>query len=150
MRSSGEMAAAMTTGDLRRLVRSLATLETGVPDAERGDQIRLLEELKSAAAAAQARVTTAFVASQEEAQLEAGVSPKEVGKGIATQVALAKRESPARGRRYVGWAGVLSSELPCTFAQLQNGAITEWRGRGVGPPAGRLGGGGGRAGDQKG
>ena len=117
----------MTTAELRRVVRSLATLDMDVPDAERIDQIRLLEELKSAAAAVQARVTTAFVASQEDAQLEAGVSPKDVGKGIAAQVALAKRESPARGRRYVGWAGVLARELPRTFAQLQDGAITEWR-----------------------
>src|SRR4051812_18815424 len=98
---------AMGTADLRRLVRALATLDVAVPDAERIDQIRLLEELKSAAAAAQARVTTAFVASQEQVQRRTGLSATEVGKGVAAQVALAKRESPARARRYVGWAGVL-------------------------------------------
>jgi hypothetical protein len=58
--------------------------------------------LKAAAAAVQARVTATFVASQKQAQVESGLSPKDVGKGIAAQVALAKRESPARGRRYVG------------------------------------------------
>lgn len=117
----------MTTAELRRLVPFLARLDTAVPDRERIDQIRLLEELKSAAAAVQARVTTAFVASQEEAQLAAGTPPEGVGQGIAAQVALAKRESPARGRRYVGWAGVLTRELPRTFGRLQAGEITEWR-----------------------
>ena len=88
-------------------------------DAERVDQIRLLEEIKSAAAAAQATVTSDFVASQRAAQVQAGVPAGEVGAGIAAQVALAKRESPARARRYVGWAGILTSELPNTFAALQ-------------------------------
>src|SRR3712207_3105083 len=115
----------MPTGELRRLVRMLASLDLAVPDAEKVDQIRLLEELKAAAAAAQARVTTAFVASQEEQQLRSGLSARDVGTGIVAQVALAKRESPARGRRYVGWAGVLCRELPCTFARLQEGRITE-------------------------
>src|SRR4051812_23547900 len=114
---------AMTTAELGRLVGALATLDIAVPDAERVDQIRLLEELKSAAAAAQARVTAAFVTSQQQVQLQSGVSAKEVGKGVAAQVALAKRESPARGRRYVGWAGVLLRELPCTFSRLQEGRI---------------------------
>ncbi|MDX6327205.1 MAG: hypothetical protein QOK15_3559 [Nocardioidaceae bacterium] len=127
MHSSGKAETMMSTDGLRRFVRSLAALDIAVPDAERVDQIRLLEELKSAAAAAQARVTTAFVASQEETQLEAGLSPSDVGKGIAAQVALAKRESPARGRRYIGWAGVLTGELPGTFGRLQDGEITEWR-----------------------
>ena len=124
---SSSDAEAATTDDVRRFVRSLAALDIAVPDSERIDQIRLLEELKSAAAAAQARVTAAFAASQEEAQLESGIPAKDVGKGIAAQVALAKRESPARGRRYVGWAGVLIGELPRTFARLEAGEITEWR-----------------------
>lgn len=46
----------------------MSRLDDHVEDAERIDQIRLLEELKSAAAAAQARVTARFVASQKAAQ----------------------------------------------------------------------------------
>jgi hypothetical protein len=91
------------------------------------DRIRLLEELKSAAAAAQAQETVAFVASQKGAQVEAGVRAMDVGKGIGAQVALAKRESPARGRRYVGWAAILTTELPLTFAELRAGRISEWQ-----------------------
>jgi hypothetical protein len=117
----------LTTDDVHGFVRSLARLDTAVPDAELVDQIRLLEELKGAAAAAQARATCAFLHSQEQAQHEAGVPEKEIGKGIAAQIALAKRESPARSTRYVGWVGVLTRELPQTFARLQDGQITEWR-----------------------
>lgn len=116
-----------TTDGLRAFGAALSRLDDHVEDAERIDQIRLLEELKSAAAAAQARVTARFVASQKAAQRQAGVAAKDVGKGIAEQVGLAKRESPARARRYVGWAGVLVAELPQTYGALEAGHITEWR-----------------------
>lgn len=119
--------AALTTGELAGWSTALCRLAADVDDAERIDQIRLLEELKSAAAAAQARVTAHFVASQRAAQVDAGMRAKDVGKGIAEQVGLAKRESPARARRYVGWAGVLVRELPRTYAALRAGHISEWR-----------------------
>ena len=117
----------LTTTDLRHLRAALAGLEEEVDDAERAEQIRALEELKAAAAAAQAKVTAAFVASQRAAQAAVGVPDRDVGRGIAAQLWLAKRESPFRAARYVGWAGVLVAELPATFASLQGGKITEWR-----------------------
>ena len=113
--------------ELAALIGRLAGSSTGVDDAERVDRIGLFESLKSAAAAAQARETTAFDASQRETQRAAGVRPGRVGQGIAAQVALARRESPARAARYIGWANILVRELPETFAALQRGEITEWR-----------------------
>ena len=71
-------------------------------DPERIDLIRALEELKGAAAAAQARVTVAFDDSQCRAQRDAGVPERRVGAGVAAQVALARRESPHRGARHLG------------------------------------------------
>ncbi len=117
----------LSTEELRQFVGALSRLDGTVADVERVDQIRLLEELKAAAAAAQARVTTTLVVSQRSVQAGAGVRAEERGKGIASQVALAKRESPARARKYVGWASILTSELPHTFTALQQGRITEWR-----------------------
>src|SRR4051794_9727878 len=125
----------MTTGDLASVVDALSRVEIGVDDAERIDHIRLLERLKSAAAAAQARVATAFAASQKAAQVGAGTPAKDIGKGVAAQVGLAKRESPARASRYVGWATILTTELPHTFAALQAGSITEWRAPPLAPGA---------------
>ncbi|HET6561911.1 MAG TPA: DUF222 domain-containing protein [Marmoricola sp.] len=122
-----DVAPKLTTQQLSWFVGALRTLDTDVADPERIDQVRLLEELKSAASATQATVTTTFVASQKAAQVEAGVPANQVGKGIAAQVGLAKRESPARAKQYVGWAGILSTELPGTLEELQAGRITEWR-----------------------
>ena len=86
----------LTTAELRGWVARLSDLDAGVGDAERVDQLRLLEELKGAAAAAQARVTSDFARSQVEAD------PAQDGRGVAAQVALARRDSPHRGARHVG------------------------------------------------
>lgn len=91
------------------------------------DQLRLLEDLKSAAAALQARIAVAFDAAERQAQATAGVPPCERGKGVAAQVALARRESPARGGRLLGLALALVTEMPHTLAALRGGQLNEWR-----------------------
>ncbi len=113
--------------DVRALVASLAAPPAAGDDGVRIDRIRVLEELKSAAAAAQARETAAFAASQRLEQAAAGVPGERVGRGIAAQVGLARRVSPFHATRYVGWASILTRELPGTFAALQAGQISEWR-----------------------
>jgi hypothetical protein len=85
---------AVVLEDVRRWVGSLAGLERDLSDAERVDVIRALEELKGAAAAAQARVIADFDASQRQAQRDAGEPEKRVGRGIGSQVALASLDSP--------------------------------------------------------
>lgn len=91
------------------------------------DQLRLLEDLKSAAAALQARIAVAFDAAERQAQATAGVPPRERGTGVAAQVALARRESPARGGRLLGLARALVTEMPHTLAALRGGQLNEWR-----------------------
>lgn len=108
-------------------MRALQQFEPGVDDAARVDQIRQLEQIKAAAAAAQASVTAVFTDSQRAAQRSSGVPRERCERGIAAQVALAKRTSPYHARRYVGWAKVLSTELPATFAQLRAGVVPERR-----------------------
>jgi hypothetical protein len=102
------------------LVPALAQLSAEVSDGERIDRIRLLSEIESAAAAARAQETARFAASQRAAQAATGVPADRVGRGVAGQVALALRCSPARAQRYVGWATILTSELPLTFAALHH------------------------------
>lgn len=106
---------------------SLGTFDRDLTDADRIDLIRGLEELKSAAAAAQAVLTADLDASQRRAQAEAGVPVRDLGKGIAHQVALARRVSPHRGQRELGLAKVLTHEMPGTLAALRRGLISEWR-----------------------
>ena len=99
----------------------------GPEDAELIDRIRALEELKAAAAAAQARAAAAFDASQRRKQAAAGVRREDLGRGIASQIALARRESPSRGGRLLGFAKALTAEMPYTLQALSDGKISEWR-----------------------
>jgi hypothetical protein len=95
-------------------------------DAERIDQISELERLKAAAAAAQARITEAFDRSRRRAA--PSLKPaSEVSRSITAQVALARRESPARGQQHVGVALSLVREMPETHDALTHGRISEWR-----------------------
>lgn len=104
----------------------LPTLDTAVSDAERVEQLALLEAVKAAAAGAQAKVAVAFAASQREAQAAAGVPARKRGLGVAAQVALARRESPQTGSRHLGLAAALHTELPHTRAHLAAGRVSEW------------------------
>lgn len=113
--------------ELAELVRGVAGLSVASDDAGRVEQLRLLEELKAASAAAQARVTVAFEDSQRAAQVEAGLPPERVGAGIGTQVALARKDSPHRGGHHVGMARALVEEMPHTHRALADGVLTEFR-----------------------
>ena len=91
------------------------------------EQLRGLRELSSLLAAAEASVTAAFVVARRAEQVAAGVPARRVGQGIGREVGLARRESPNRAGRYVGFAGVLTRELPETYAALRAGETSEWR-----------------------
>ena len=114
-------------GALAGLVRAVRELDVAGDDVGRVDQLRLLEELRSVTAAVQAQVTVAFVDSQRQAQLDAGVPAERAERGIASQVGLARRVSPFQARRYVGWVKILTAELPETFTALRDGRVSEWR-----------------------
>ncbi|MDQ0820465.1 hypothetical protein QFZ69_001344 [Arthrobacter sp. V1I7] len=91
------------------------------------DQLRELEDLKSAAAALQARIAVAFDVAQRRTRRAAGMPAAELGAGVAAQIALARRESPARGGRLLGLAKALVTEMPHTLAALESGQLNEWR-----------------------
>lgn len=112
---------------LAELIDTLRALPQGVDDAVRIDRISLLEQLKAAAAAAQARETAAFSASQRAAHRAAGVPEDRVGRGVAAQVGLARRISPNQAARYVGWSTILVTELPNTYLALSEGRVSERR-----------------------
>jgi hypothetical protein len=46
---------------------------------------------------------------------------------VASEVALARRDSPARGGRHLGLAKALVHEMPHTLSALECGALSEWR-----------------------
>ena len=96
-------------------------------DSERIDLLRELEVLRCAAAGAQAVVAADFDTSQRAEQAAAGVRAERQGRGVAAQVALARRESPHKGHQHLGLATVLTGEMPHTLHALRSGRITEWR-----------------------
>ncbi len=100
---------------------------TDLDDAALVDLIRALEDLKSAASAVQARASVALDVSQRAMQRAAGVPSELLGRGVGAQVALARRESPHAGGRYLGLAKALVAEMPHTLAALSSGVLSEWR-----------------------
>jgi Domain of unknown function (DUF222) len=90
-------------------------------------RIATFERMKSAAAAGQARVTADLDAIRRASEAAAGVPAAKRGRGLASEVALARRDSPARGGRHLGLAKALVHEMPHTLAALQAGALSEWR-----------------------
>lgn len=115
------------TAELGTWVSRLAVLLESSQDAERIERIRILEEVKAACAAAQARETAAFARSQRAVQEAAGVRAADRGRGIGAQVALARRESVHRGGRLLGLAEALVAEMPRTLEALERGQTSEWR-----------------------
>ncbi|WP_413450237.1 DUF222 domain-containing protein [Georgenia phoenicis] len=105
----------------------LGEVDRAVTDTERVDLLRALEELKSAACAAQARLAVDLDASQRAEQARGGVPLSRRGAGVGAQVALARRESPHRGGRLLGLAKALVVEMPHTYRALQEGRLSEWR-----------------------
>jgi hypothetical protein len=69
-----------------------------VDDRVRIDWIAALEELRRVTAGLQAAETVRFAQSQLAEQMAADIDPRLVGRGIADQVALARKVSPVAGR----------------------------------------------------
>ena len=109
------------------MFEELLTVDPESPECDLIARIAELERLKSAAAAAQARAAAAFDATRRAAEAAAGVPTAKRGRGVASEVALARRDSPARGGRHLGFAKALVREMPHTLAALEQGQLSEWR-----------------------
>ena len=107
-------------------LRVLATVRMAADGAGMIDQLRQLEDLKSFVAARQAEISVAFDVQQRREQAAVGVPAEEQGAGVGAPVALARRESPARGGRLLGLAKALTG-MPHTFAAFRTGRLNEWR-----------------------
>ena len=98
---------------------------TPVADAARIDRIARLEQLRAATAALQVAESVRFAQSQVAEQLAADVHPDRIGRGIAEQIGLACRISPATAARRLNTARALWCELPDTYRQLIAGELSE-------------------------
>ncbi|WBP96805.1 DUF222 domain-containing protein [Mycolicibacterium neoaurum] len=91
------------------------------------DVIERCERLKSAAAAAQARAAALWATARRDAEAAAGIPASRRGRSLAAEVALARRDSTAKGDRHLGLANALVHEMPYTLAALETGVLSEWR-----------------------
>ncbi|ABM08960.1 HNH endonuclease [Paenarthrobacter aurescens] len=112
---------------IREFILELGSRQITADSSALIDELRDLEDLKSAISARQARVAVAFDLAQRAEQAQAGVPAAERGMGVAAQVALARRESPNKGSRLFGFAKALVTEMPRTMAALESGQLNEWR-----------------------
>ena len=104
-----------TTDDLRARAAALR------------DRVAELERQKSAAAAEQARNTAEWDSVRRELEARGGVPANRRGRGVASEVALARHDSPNQGNRHLGFAKALVHEMPHTLAALAAGVLSEWR-----------------------
>ena len=104
-----------------------AAVDPHADEAALIEQIAWLEQVKSAASAGQARAAAALDEKRRADEAVAGVPRAKQGRGVASEVALARRDSPARGGRHLGFAKALVHEMPHTLAALECGALSEWR-----------------------
>src|SRR6266404_380104 len=107
--------------------KALAAVDRHADEAALIERIAWLERVKSAAAAGQARAAAALDDKRRADEAAAGVPTAKQGRGLASEVALARRDSPVRGGRHLGLGKALVHEMPHTLAALECGALSEWR-----------------------
>ncbi|MGD7705957.1 DUF222 domain-containing protein [Microlunatus sp. Y2014] len=116
------------SAEVARWAEALAASSRGLDDdARRIDLITQLERLANTVRGAQAALTNDLDRSQRARQAERGVPTARRGRGVASQVALARHESPHLGQRHLELATVLHREMPHTLRALRTGHISEWR-----------------------
>jgi hypothetical protein len=118
--------AVLRTEDIRALTARMPRVDRALANDERIDQIEAIEELVCAGRAAQARLTADFDTSTREKAAAAGVPKERQGRGIAAQIAFARRESVHKGERHLALAKTLP-EMPHTQAAFDQGRISEWK-----------------------
>ncbi|MBI5337342.1 MAG: HNH endonuclease [Mycolicibacterium rufum] len=102
-------------------------IDATASEAELRDLVTRCERLKAAAAAAQARATALWAAQRRAAEEEAGVPARKRGRGLASEIALARLDAPVCGNQHLGFANALVDEMPYTLAALEAGVLTEYR-----------------------
>lgn len=102
------------------------------PDADEAtlrDRIAELERLKSAAAAGQARATAALETARRAAEAADGIPVTRRGRGLGSEIGLARLDSPIRGGHHLNDARILVRDLRHTLHALETGILTESRAR---------------------
>ncbi|MFI7169829.1 HNH endonuclease [Rhodococcoides fascians] len=117
----------LTSAEVLRFVARLQASDIVVDAAAGIDLISALETVKCVSVATQAVVTDAVATVISTERRERGKPKAQWRTGIASQIGLARRESPNRGGTHLGLARALVHEMPHTLARLKAGELNEWR-----------------------
>lgn len=104
----------------------LRTLPAALSESEAVTRISLLEDLKSAVVAAQARETVVFARVRREREASEGVPASQQGRGLGSEIALARREAPNAGSRFLAMSRALAEDMPHAMAALTDGKLSEF------------------------
>jgi len=116
--ASGEAGSAVSAvSGFRRWLASVDV--ASLSDRERVDLVAELERSKGAASAAQARLVHSVRRSREVA------APQDVARSVGSEVALARRESPSCGDRFLRVSTALLEQMPETLRALGAGVCSE-------------------------
>lgn len=108
---------------------AVAGQATAVPvcSAAMIDRISELEQLKNQAAAEQAMLALELRGIREAEAQAQHRDPAKVGKSVAAEIGLARKESPHRGAQLLSLAWTLQRELPHTWEAFTAGNVSEYR-----------------------
>lgn len=132
MSSIAQVTASMDAGeramDVTAWLRDVVdTPVGGLSRATTIEEMAALEALKNAIGARQARLAVSFDVAERRAQAAAGVPASRQGRGVAEQIALARRESPTRGASLLAQAKILCVDMPATMMRFVAGELSEYR-----------------------
>lgn len=116
-----------TDDDLRSVIAELVAMDAAGNEKQACERLTILEEIKSAAAAAQVRETARFDQLRHDAEVARNVPKSRQGRGLSAEIGLARKASPQKGAQFLGFARALAHEMPHTAAALEAGILTEWR-----------------------
>ncbi len=109
------------------MFESMFDVDSGASEAALRARVEEFEQMKSAAAAGQARATALWAQKREAGETAAGVPAGKRGRGLGAEVALARHDAPVRGGTHLGMAKALVDEMPHTLSALECGVLSEWR-----------------------
>ncbi|QIX28073.1 DUF222 domain-containing protein [Nocardioides sp. JQ2195] len=107
-------------------VALIASIRATDEDSERIDLIAELEKLKRIIGSVQADLAVDFDTSMRAKAEAQGIGKRRQGRGIDTQLGLARMETPARAKKHLSLATVLRKEMPHAHAAFRTGAISEY------------------------
>lgn len=107
------------------MVEELAGLCSAASDFDKITQLETLQRVANSVQGAIARVSVDFDDSQREEQRRLKITSRERGRGVADQIALARRISPHQASRDLRLAKALRDDLPATGRLLATGRISE-------------------------